>query len=221
MCSRRPPPASPRASRKFNTSEIRDSESGGSDISEKLSLLSDDGSSNERRNTSVGSSSAAAARGKTCAKKGTAASPVQSAKPATPIPRRPSTKSPPNPPANPIPEEVAETQQPSGPNNQTEDGSSHAKVSDSSSEPTVDDNLGKMNVQNGLSPEQRSETNGNPPVTTIVSDTSSSVAETTSSSSQDGIAKLSNKSKVKSARCDSTDALIDDKSPVDENNAMD
>ena len=45
VCSRRPPPASPRASRKFPSNEIRDSESGGSDNSDKLSLLTTEGSS--------------------------------------------------------------------------------------------------------------------------------------------------------------------------------
>ncbi len=214
VCSRRPPPASPRASRKFASSELRDSESGGSDISDKSSLLTSDGGSSERR---AGSSSVAS-RGKTCAKKPagptatastTSTSPVSSSNVGT---RRPSPKSPSNPLTNPILEEVPETQT----NNQDSvEVSSPAKL-EKSSLLVHDDNLEKMNVQNGLSPEQRE--NGNPPTSIVPNETE--VVETNKSSSQDHNAKVANKTKGKSTRGDSTDALLsdEDKSPNDENN---
>ena len=72
---------------------------------------------------------------------------------------------------------------------------------------TLDDHLEKMNVQNGLCAEERE--NGNS-LTTIVP-------------MEDRKAKpnLANKSRVKSPRGDSTDALLgdDDKSSFDENNS--
>ena len=171
VCSRRPPPASPRASRKFASSEIRDSESGGSDVSEKLSLLAtESGNSSEKRaSTSSASAIASANKGKTCAKKTTAinsgATQSLPGSPKTALPnpvvRRPSTKSPSNPPVNPILEEVTEIQ-PSQLNNQElVEVTTCTSKQDTSNLVILDDNLEKMNVQNGLSSDQRE--NGNPP----------------------------------------------------------
>lgn len=226
VCSRRPPPASPRASRKFASSELRDSESGGSDISDKSSLLASE--TNERRSGSCPSATAAGSRGKTCAKKPAGAS-GSIAPVSTPVSsssnlatRRPSQKSPSNPLANPIAEEVLETTTIS--NNQQQHESSE-QVSPSAKCSLLvsshDDNLEKMNnVQNGLSPEQRE--NGNPPTSIVPNETD--VVETNKSSPQDNNAKLqvvANKIKGKSTRGDSTDALLsdEDKSPNDENNS--
>jgi hypothetical protein len=215
VCSRRPPPASPRASRKFTSSELRDSESGGSDISDKSSLLTSDGGNSERR----GCSSSAVSRGKTCAKKPAGA--TGSTTTSTPSPvssilgnRRPSPKSPSNPLANPILEEVLETQS----NNQDSvEVSSSLPILEKSSLLVQDDSLEKMNVQNGLSPEQRE--NGNPPTSIVPNETD--VVETNKSSSQDNNTKVAIKIKGKSTRGDSTDALLSDeeKSQNDENNA--
>jgi len=193
VCSRRPPPASPRASRKFTSSELRDSESGGSDISDKSSLLTGDGGNSERR----GCSSSAVSRGKTCAKKpagATGSTTTSTPSPVTSIlgTRRPSPKSPSNPLAS-------------------------LPILEKSSLLVQDDSLEKMNVQNGLSPEQRE--NGNPPTSIVPSETD--VVETNKSSSQDNNAKVAIKIKGKSTRGDSTDALLSDeeKSQNDENNA--
>ena len=214
VCSRRPPPASPRASRKFTSSELRDSESGGSDISDKSSLLTGDGGNSERR----GCSSSAVSRGKTCAKKpagATGSTTTSTPSPVTSIlgTRRPSPKSPSNPLANPILEEVLDTQ----PNNQDSVEVGSLPILEKSSLLVQDDSLEKMNVQNGLSPEQRE--NGNPPTSIVPSETD--VVETNKSSSQDNNAKVAIKIKGKSTRGDSTDALLSDeeKSQNDENNA--
>lgn len=214
VCSRRPPPASPRASRKFTSSELRDSESGGSDISDKSSLLTGDGGNGEKR----ASSSSAVSRGKTCARKPAGA--TGSTAMSTPAPavssilgtRRPSPKSPSDPLANPILEELAETQS----NNHDSADVSNTAVLDKSSLLVQDDNLEKMNVQNGLSPEQRE--NGNPPTSIVPNETN--IVETNRSSSQDNNEKVAMKMKGKSSRGDSTDALLSDeeKSPNDENN---
>ena len=222
VCSRRPPPASPRASRKFASSELRDSESGGSDISDKSSLLaSDGGSTSERR---VGCSSVAS-RGKTCAKKPAGATAASTTTPLSNVvvvgSRRPSPKSPSNPLANPILEEVLETQTNNQDTSVEVSSSSPAKL-EKSSLLVHDDNLEKMNVQNGLSPEQRE--NGNPPTSIVPNETE--VVETNKSPSppQDNNATkvvVANKIKGKSTRGDSTDALLsdEDKSPNDENNS--
>ena len=226
VCSRRPPPASPRASRKFASSEIRDSESGGSDLSEKLSLLSgESANSSEKR---VALSSASANKGKTCVKKSTVVnttavgSPLpgspKPASPANPVVRRPSTKSPCNPPANPILEEVPETQPQQ--NNQEIEEMTCPSLQDTSNLVILDDNLEKMNVQNGLNSITEQRENGNPPPSIVPRENTDTV-ETNKSLSEE---KLTNsKSKNKSARCDSTDALLSDeeKSLVDENNPMD
>ncbi|XP_046460817.1 serine/threonine-protein kinase BRSK2-like [Daphnia pulex] len=233
VCSRRPPPASPRASRKFTSSELRDSESGGSDISDKSSLLTSELGGNSERARGC-TSSAAVSRGKTCAKKpaGATSSTTAATTTATPVStsilgtRRPSPKSPPsNPLANPILEEVLETQQQSQSNNQQQDSvevvGSSLPILEKSSLLVQDDSLEKMNVQNGLSPEQRE--NGNPP-TSIVPPNETDVVETNKSSSQqDNNAKVAPAIKIKgkSTRGDSTDALLSDeeKSQNDENNA--
>lgn len=233
VCSRRPPPASPRASRKFTSSELRDSESGGSDISDKSSLLTSELGGNSERARGC-TSSAAVSRGKTCAKKPAGATSSTTAATTTAAPvstsilgtRRPSPKSPPsNPLANPILEEVLETQQQSQSNNQQQDSvevvGSSLPILEKSSLLVQDDSLEKMNVQNGLSPEQRE--NGNPP-TSIVPPNETDVVETNKSSSQqDNNAKVAPAIKIKgkSTRGDSTDALLSDeeKSQNDENNA--
>lgn len=208
VCSRRPPPASPRASRKFASSELRDSESGGSDISDKSSLLTNESGNSEKRASSM------ASRGKTCAKKpvggsttSTSTPPVSSSNLST---WRQTPNSPSNPLANPIMEEVPEMQ----PNNQD---SVEVGSPTQTSLLAHQDNLEKMNVQNGLSPEQRE--NGNPP-TSIVSNETEVVETNKTTTPQDNNAKVVNKNKGKSTRGDSTDALLsdEDKSPSDENN---
>jgi hypothetical protein len=77
-----------------------------------------------------------------------------------------------------------------------------------------------MNVQNGLNSVTEQRENGNPPPSIVPREDTDTV-ETNKSLSEE---KLTNsKPKNKSARCDSTDALLSDeeKSLVDENNPMD
>lgn len=232
MCSRRPPPASPRASRKFASSELRDSESGGSDISDKSSLLAG-GENAERR---IGTPSSTSSRGKTCPpnKKpaATLSTPATSAaSPSQTAGRRTTPKSPSNSLANSIAEEVPEAQ-PLPVNNQDVDAQVNtpaaSQQSDQSNMVLVavnddDDNLEKMNVQNGLSPDQRQE-NGNPPASIVPStaDETESSSSTSTGPQDNNMAKMVvNRVKGKSTRGDSTDALLsgeDDKSPNDENN---
>lgn len=240
VCSRRPPPASPRASRKFASSELRDSESGGSDISDKSSLLAGDerriGTPSSRGKTACPTKKPAAATLSaptavvtSVAAAGAATSPSAISNAATS--RRTTPKSPSNPLVHSIAEEVLEAQQT---NNQQQQlllhdatevegggGSNSAAKLDKSSNLLVhDDNLEKMNVQNGLSPDQRE--NGNPPASIVMPISEITDDSTTSKSSPDNNAKLASKSKGKSTRGDSTDALLsgdEDKSPSnDENN---
>ena len=127
-------------------------------------------------------------------------------------------KSPCNPPANPILEEVPETQPQQ--NNQEIEEMTCPSLQDTSNLVILDDNLEKMNVQNGLNSITEQRENGNPPPSIVPRENTDTV-ETNKSLSEE---KLTNsKSKNKSARCDSTDALLSDeeKSLVDENNPMD
>ena len=83
VCSRRPPPASPRASRKFASSEVSESESCGSDVSDKLSLLGSAAQTADRsgdKGTPVLVGGSNSSRGKTCASSASAAAKKTSAK---------------------------------------------------------------------------------------------------------------------------------------------
>lgn len=238
VCSRRPPPASPRASRKFASSELRDSESGGSDVSDKLSLLAADNAADRR----------SAARVKSCgvARKSSPVSAVAAATSSSSsstggdtTPRRPSPKTSPNQPSNhSIAEEVPDVlHQPTKANNHPAEPATIDTQESSNQQQqqqqvmNEQNNLEKMNVQNGMSSEQRGD-NGNAPPASIVPPPVNNETDTTTSSSSppDGTAavvkaltgnKSSNKSR--STRGDSTDALLsdEDKSPVDENNPVD
>lgn len=82
VCSRRPPPASPRASRKFASSEVSESESCGSDVSDKLSLLGSAAQTADRsgdKGTPVLVGGSNSSRGKTCASSASAAAKKTSA----------------------------------------------------------------------------------------------------------------------------------------------
>jgi len=255
VCSRRPPPASPRASRKFASTEIRDSESGGSDVSDKLSLLSAAENSSDRSRSAVPS----AGRGKSYSAKKTNATatptpPAPVAAPATAtatptatetaasssvassstsstssasstsksspsLPERALAKVPatPNTVANPIPksrdtfEDLSQQPQQQQQQQQTE----LEIISKEEKRESRDEDLEKMNVQNGLFPEERE--NGNS-LTSIVKMGSGSCG---SCDSTTAVGKTSVKSS--SSRAESTDALLADEDKLlsfDENNSV-
>jgi len=237
VCSRRPPPASPRASRKFASTEIRDSESGGSDVSDKLSLLAAESSSSSSSERRAAVQSSAAGRGKSyCPKKSatpstSSAMSTSTSKNPPSLPERTLPKTPPKTPTSrnetleelsSIQQQQQQQQQPQQQQQQQQTSKSCSNqdqlelqiISSSPSETTSrDDNLEKMNVQNGLFPEERE--NGNNSLTSIVK------MESDLTSGKSSPPEM-NKTKAKSTRGDSTDALLssdDDKLTFDENNS--
>lgn len=194
VCSRRPPPASPRASRKFPSNEIRDSESGGSDNSDKLSLLTNDG---ER------------SQGSSVKSKGGAKKP--SSMPATPsqlsqdeASNRPSPKSP----VAAIPEESKEKESSGAQTNQ--DVAITVSKETSKSQILLDNNSDNSNSQNGVEKHE----NGNSPA---------AAEKENGESACDNVRTKVTKPKTRSCRGDSTDALLSDEeksSSVDENASL-